>query len=491
MARERRRKRYQPAKTAMMDDRAIYAALLRRDFTFFLRHAFGVIGGEGTYSHNWHIDAIAHELALTRQGENRRLIITMPPRHLKSTTASIAWVAWMLGHNPALRFITISYGAELAEKQGRDTLKILGDPMVRRAFPSLHLDRSSAVDFETSQGGGRLSTSLGGVLTGRGADYIIIDDPTKSKDAASQAVRESDKAWLLNTLMTRLNDLEKGVIILIMQRLHEQDLVGVLKERGGWKELHLPAIAQEDEHIAVGPERSYSRRAGHALHPFRQSVAILERQKQEMGSANFAAQYLQEPVPAAGNLVKADWLQNYCSTDSHDCNAGRIIQSWDTASKDSIHNDWSVCITAQVGRQEVRILDVFRRRLLFPDLQRHTVRLAREHCTDKLLIEDQSSGTQLIQTLRSNRPANVPLPLPQKPEGDKISRLAGVSAIIEAGQLLLPQEAPWLAAFKSELLGFPNARNDDQVDALSQLLAYARKREFGNGARTGPRIRWL
>lgn len=471
-----------------MDDRAIYAVLLRRDFSFFLRHAFSVIGGEGAYRHNWHIDAIAHELELARCGGNRRLIVTMPPRHLKSTTISIAWVAWMLGHNPALRFITISYGSELAEKQGRDTLKILADPMVRRAFPRLHLARCSAMDFETSEGGGRLSTSLGGVLTGRGADFIIIDDPTKSKDAASQAVRESDKAWLLNTLMTRLNDLEKGVIILVMQRLHEGDLVGVLHERGGWKELMLPAIAQRDERIAIGSGRYYQRREGHALHSSRQSLAVLEKQRREMGSANFAAQFLQQPVPAAGNLVRADWLQT-CRQPLEDTpSPARIIQSWDTASKNSPDSDWSVCVTAHVHRRQVRILDVFRRRLLFPDLLRHAIRLAREYCPHKLLIEDLSSGTQLIQSLRSNTPDGVPRPLAQKPEGDKVSRLAGVSAMIEAGQLFLPEDAPWLAEFKAELLGFPNTRHDDQVDALSQLLAYAREREF---RRCEPRIRFL
>lgn len=472
-----------------MNDRAAYAALLRRDFTFFLRHAFGVMGGEGGYSHNWHIDAITHELDLTRQGQNRRLIITMPPRHLKSTTASIAWVAWMLGHNPALRFITVSYGAELSEKQGRDTLKILDDLMVRRAFPQLHLTRRSAVDIETSLGGGRLSTSLGGTLTGRGADFIIVDDPTKSKDAASQAVRESDKAWLLNTLMTRLNDLQTGVIILVMQRLHEGDLVGVLKERGGWKELKLPAIAQQDELIVTGPERCYQRREGHALHLARQSLAALEQQRAEMGSANFAAQYLQEPVPAAGNLVKAEWLKTYESKSDPIMSPGRIIQSWDTASKDGANNDWSVCITAHVHRRQVHILDVFRRRLLFPDLQRHAIRLAREHSVDRMLVEDMSSGAQLIQSLRSESPIGVPSPLPQRPEGDKTSRLAGVSAMIEAGHLLLPAEAPWLAELRSELLGFPNARHDDQVDALSQLLAYVRKRESKQSGTPG--IRWL
>ena len=307
----------------------------------------------------------------------------------------------------------------MAEKQGRDTLKILEDPMVARAFPRLQLVRRSTVDFETSLGGGRLSTSLGGVLTGRGADFIIIDDPTKSRDAASQAVRESDRAWLLNTLMTRLNDLEHGVIVLVMQRLHEGDLAGVLREQGGWRELRLAAIAQQDERIAIRPDRFYQRRTGHPLHPARQSLAILERQRREMGSANFAAQYLQEPVPAEGNLIRAEWLKSHSPLAVASDNEGTIIQSWDTASKDSADSDWSVCITAHVDRRMVRIVDVFRRRLQFPDLLRHAIRLAQEHCADKLLIEDHSSGTQLIQALRSERPPGAPMPLAQKPEGDQ------------------------------------------------------------------------
>jgi hypothetical protein len=136
--------------------------------------------------------------------------------------------------------------------------------MYRLAFPQLQLTKRSAHDFESSLGGGRLSTSLGGPITGCGADFIIIDDPTKSREAASQLVRDGEKEWLLNTAMTRLNDLATGRIILIMQRLHDDDLVGELQRRGGWKELRLPAIAEMDELIAIGPDRTYQRRTGHA-----------------------------------------------------------------------------------------------------------------------------------------------------------------------------------------------------------------------------------
>jgi hypothetical protein len=339
-----------------MNDKDLFAALLRRDFSFLLPYVFEILGGEGDYVHGWHLEAIFHHLDLLGVGHCKRLIITLPPRHLKSMTASIAWVAWMIGNNPALRFITVSYGAELAEKQGRDTLRILDDPLVKRAFPRLRLIRKAATDFETDLGGGRLSTSLGGTLTGRGADFIIVDDPTKSKDAASQAVRESDEAWLLNTLMTRLNDPAEGRIALVMQRLHERDLVGVLREKGGWSELCLPAIAQHDELVPIGNGRLYQRRAGHALHPQRQPLAVLEQLKHEMGSINFNAQFLQDPLPAEGNLVKAEWLKTYPPGFDRSTAPGKVVISVDCASKDGVNNDWSVAIIAHIRGKEIRAI---------------------------------------------------------------------------------------------------------------------------------------
>lgn len=468
-----------------MTDRHRFALLLRRDFGLFLAFAFGVVGGEGDYQPNWHIDAINHELDCCARGENRRLIVTMPPRHLKSLTISIAWVAWMLGHNPALRFITVSYGADLAEKQGRDMLRILDHPLYRLAFPGLEITRRSAQDIETSMGGGRLSTSLGGTLTGRGADYIIIDDPTKAKDAASAAVREGERAWLLNTLMTRLNNLETGVIILVMQRLHEGDLVGVLHEQGGWHELTLPAIATEGVQVPIGNGSVYQRRAGHALHPARLPLAALEAQRRAMGSYNFAAQYQQEPVPAQGNLVRAEWLKTYGPDFDPTTMPGQVKQSWDTASSEGVDSDYSVCITAHVHRQQVRILDVFRARLSFPELKHHAIRLAREYRASTILIENCASGAQLLQTLWAEQPPGVPWPQAIRPEQDKVTRLAGVSEMIEAGRLLLPADAPWLAGFQTELLGFPGSRHDDQVDALSQLLAWVRRQAWDDSPAVG------
>ncbi len=466
------------AKMRQIDDpQRVLRELMRRDFRVFLRKAYSWIRGGERLLWNWHLDAIAFELERIQTGANRRLLVTIPPRNLKSTAISVAWVAWMLGHDPRQNFVCVSYSNELSGKLARDCLNIMQSHWYRELFPSTIISarRSASVDFETTRGGGRLATSITGTLTGRGGDTIVIDDPIKPDEAHSITTRTAVNHWFRSTLASRLNDKASGAIITVMQRLHQGDLAGVLLEAGAWHHLCLPAIARQDEQIRLGRDRVYLRPEGAVLHPAREPLHVLMQQKASMGSADFEAQYQQEPVPAFGLFVKSEWLGIY-GHDFDPKSAGRIVQSLDTATKDGIANDFSVCVTAHVHRSQIRVLHVFRRRLEFPDLKRQAIRLAREWNAQTLLIEDAASGSQLIQTLRAEQVQGVPLPIACKPEGDKNSRMAGVTAQIEAGHLLLPADAPWLAEFKSELLGFPNARHDDQVDALTQLMSWVQRR---------------
>lgn len=457
--------------------------LMRRDFRAFLRKAFPAIRGGDAISWNWHLDAIAHELDRIDRGKSQRLLVTLPPRNLKSIMISVAWVAWMLGRDPRRNFVCVSYSNELSGKLARDCLAIMQSGWYRELFPRTILSpkRSASCDFETTRGGGRLATSITGTLTGRGGDILIIDDPIKPDEAWSDTTREAVNNWFRSTLTSRLNDKASGAIITVMQRLHEHDLAGMLLETPGWRELRLSAIAAEDEIIALLRGKVHRRKAGDVLHPERESLAVLEAQKLAMGSLAFEAQYQQNPLPAVGNMVKAEWLRIYTAIDLAE-RPGHIVQSWDTASKDGVHNDWSVCITASVHRSEVRILDIFRRKLAFPDLKRHAIRLAQKYHPRTLLIEDAASGQQLLQVLRNEQPRGIPLPIPCRPELDKVSRMAGSSGQIEGGQLRLPQEALWLADFKAELLGFPNARYDDQADALTQLLNWVLRHQGSHGS---------
>jgi predicted phage terminase large subunit-like protein len=451
------------------------AALARLDFGFFLRRAFAELGGADAYSHNWHIDAIIHQLDLIRSGENRRLLLTMPPRHLKSRIVSIAWVAWMLGHNPALSFLCVSYGQQLSEDYARDCLKIMQSRWYRDAFPGTVIKRSAIDDIRTTAGGRRMATSVDGATTGFGADFIIVDDPIKGQDALSQSAREKVTRWFDDTLSQRLNNQLYGSIIVVMQRLHEGDLVGVLKQREGWRELSLPAIATHDEKIQLTRGRVYLRREGCALHPARLPLRELLRKRAENPYV-FASQFQQQPVPAHGNMIEAAWFQSF-NLASLDRRHGQIVMSLDTASKDNPFNDYSVCLVALVIGKSVYVIDVFRARLQFNPLKAKVIELARLHGASVLLIEDASSGTALIQSLGDDEPVGVPAPTRRRPEGDKVARVMHASSIIMAGRLFLPERAHWLGDFTGEVLGFPSSRHDDQVDALSQLLIWVQERD--------------
>jgi predicted phage terminase large subunit-like protein len=461
-----------PENLRIDDPHALLDEICRRDFLSFLTRAFPSINGGADLDPNWHLDAIAHELERVRDGTCKRLIVMLPPRNLKSIAISVAWVAWRLGSDPSLSFVCVSYSNELSGKHARDCRAIMQSGWYKRLFPGTVLAgaRSAAHDFETTAGGGRLATSTGGTLTGRGGDIIIIDDPIKPEEAMSDTTRDSVNEWFHTTLASRLNDKRRGAIITVMQRLHQYDLCGLLIESGEWDKLALPAIATETSVIPLTRGRTYVRQADEALHASREPLEALLRVKATVGSIIFAAQYQQQPVPAAGNMIRAGWLRSYDALDRS--SGGRVVQSWDTASKDGVLNDWSVCITALVRRREVFIIDVWRRRVAFPDLKKAAISNARQFEARVMLIEDHASGTQLIQTLRNEQPRGVPAPVARKTEADKTTRLAGVSAMIEAGLLHLPREAPWLAEFKSELLGFPSSRYKDQVDALSQLLTW-------------------
>ena len=257
-----------------------------------------------------------------------------------------------------------------------------------------------------------------------------------------------------------------------MQRLHQEDLAGFVIERGGWHELNLPAIATDDQAVPVGPDEMYHRKAGSILHPERESRETLERIKAEIGSLQFSAQYQQSPVPPEGNLVKREWFRTYDTAPSRGPGI-RIVQSWDIATTTDERNDWSVCTTWAIKQKDFYLLDVWRARVEFPALRRKIVNLALAYQAQTVLIEKAGPGLQLVQDLRNDQTRGFPRPIGIVPEGDKWMRMEAQTPRFEAGHVLLPEEAPWLATFLDELLAFPRGRHDDQVDSVSQFLKWA------------------
>lgn len=450
--------------------------IYRNDLMSFIERSFLELNPETQFLSSPHLEVMASKLELCHQGKLRRLIINLPPQSLKSHSISVAFAAWMLGHDPAKQIICASYGQNLADKLARDCRTVMLSNFYRSIFLGTRLspEKQAVNEFMTTKQGFRLSTSVGGVLTGRGADMIILDDPTKPDDAMSDTRRKSVNDWYDNSLLSRLNDKEKGSIILVMQRLHMDDLVGHVLEQGGWEVLSFPAIAEEDETFEIENifgRRCFHRRAGEALHPERESLETLARIRATLGEYHFSSQYQQSPVPVSGAIVKTDWLRFY-EPENELPEFSHILQSWDTANKAGELNDYSVCTTWGVeNRRKYYLLDVFRARLDFPGLKKAAVAQQQKHDPRIVLVEDRASGTQLIQELKAEGMYFVKSYLP--PSGsDKVMRLHAQTALFESGNILFPKSASWLPEYLRELAAFPGSKFDDQVDSTTQALEY-------------------
>ncbi len=456
-------------------DRDLIHAILRNDLAAFTQRCFQTVVPGQQFLDNWHVQAVTHVLDRVMRGEIRRLIITIPPRNLKSICASVAFPAFVLGHDPSRRIVCASYSQDLAAKLARDCRSILESVWYKQLFPRTRIDprKNTETEFDTTARGHRFSTSVGGTLTGRGGNLIIIDDPMKPSDAASETKRASVAEWYDSTLSSRLDSKTEDAIVLIMQRLHVDDLVGhVLEKDSSWVHLDLPAIAEVPQEIGIGSDAVYRREVGEILHAEREPLSVLDALKVDLGSQAFSAQYQQAPIPAGGAMVREAWLRTYASIPKKQ-SGDRIVQSWDTASKAGNRNDYSVCTTWHCRGPDYYLIDVFRKRLEYPDLRRAAIAQWKKFKPREVLIEDASTGTALIQQLREER--NI-RPVAVRAERDKVVRLEGQLAVIEAGRVLLPRYAPWLDDFRDELLAFPYARFDDQVDTLSQFLQRATER---------------
>jgi predicted phage terminase large subunit-like protein len=450
----------------------IFEAMLRTDFRAFIHKAFATLCPGQEFVRSWHIEAIAYHLEQVRRGEIRRLIINMPPRSLKSITTSVAFPAFVLGLDPRRRFICVSYSGELAKKHSNDFRALVEAPWYRAAFPATRIGawKNSETEIEFTARGFRLATSVGGTLTGRGGDIIVIDDPLKPDDAYSELKRNAANEWFKSTLLSRLDDKRTGAIVIVMQRVHMNDLTGFVTEQSEeWKVLNLPAIAEADEDISISAKDIHHRNAGDALSPTREPLPVLEQLKHQIGSDAFSAQYQQMPVPPGGAMIKRHWIQRY---DQLPPEQDRLttVQSWDTASKGGPENDFSACTTWIVTRgvQRWYLVDVWRKRVDYPGLRAAVITLAAKHKARRVLVEDIGAGTPLVQELRRGKVAGI---VAIKVEHDKISRMSAVSAMFESGQVFLPQRAPWLAEFERELFAFPGVKHDDQCDSVSQALS--------------------
>lgn len=440
--------------------------LSRRHLIWFVRRTFP------NFLENWHHRVLCERLqafsAAVAAGESPRLIVTLPPRHTKSTIVSQRLPVWHMGRHPDHDAICASYGQTLANKHSRAARSIAIDSRVLWPHVAPSAERSAVEEWEIEGGGAYRAAGVGGGLTGTGAHMAIIDDPIKGwEEAQSQTIRDKAKDWYDSVLSTRLAP-GAGVLI-TLTRWHGDDLAGWLLSRDDpepWEVLNLPALAETaDEH----------RKAGEALHPERYGAELLRKIKARNPMV-FAALYQGRPVPAEGGLIRASWLRDHrYATRCHKSQIRRLIHSWDTASKAAEHNDPSLCWTLCERKDgAIEVWDCWRGRVVFPDLLDQIRLLDSRDKPHVVLIENKSSGQEAISVLQRD-PKIRRRVVAATPVVDKVTRMATETPALEAGQVLWPQDAPWLADAWTSMLSFPAAPHDEEVDALSQALRWIRE----------------
>lgn len=446
----------------------IHEAMLRSDFPTFVAAAMTELEPGTPYTENWHVPLLCDRLERVRVGEERRLMINLPPRSLKSMIASIAYPAWVLGHDPSRRIMCVTYSREVAKAQAQLFQKLVEAPWYQRVFPRCRAVRhTSLMDWQSRDGGGRLATSIDGSVLGRGADIIIIDDPNKGQEIYSQVARDKVKTAYDHTISTRLNHPRDSAIICVMQRLHQDDLAGHMLEQEPWHHIVLPAVAEAGRTWDLGWGLTHRQRKGDLLQPDRMGLPELQLKQRQMGMTMYQAQYQQQPIPPDGIVIRDAWLRYY-DTAPEEGFVARYA-SWDAASSLSEDADYSVGTVWGVSHDGyIYLLDVVRGRWQAPDLTQKIVDTHNRYKVNQTVIEDSDIGRGILQTLR--RSETIGMPIIYRVRIAKLARMEARASMFETGKVLLKADAPWLPAYKQELLGFPNARHDDQVDSTSQAL---------------------
>ena len=457
-----------------LSDEEAYWAAVRSNFKLFLQQAFATIYPGRPFDDNWSIDAIVYHLECAFQGQMPRLIINLPPRHLKSFIVSVAFPAFILGLDPEAKISCISYSDELARVLSRDFRRLIESPWYRMVFSNVDFPKVTEGEAVTSDGGGRFSTSVGGTLTGRGGDFIIVDDPIKAEDAQSESARHTNNEWFKTTLLSRLEDKQRSVLILVMQRLHVNDLRGFIEGSGGFHKLSLPAIALTSQEIPVGDGEIYCREQGEALHPERESLEVLQKIRDQIGPYNFAAQYQQSPQAIDGPLFKRSHLQivNRLPALHRHC---IYWVSVDGAQSTSERADSSVIIHGVSDVSGHYVLEVERGRWDYETLLSRVLPYATRYRRIFFIVEKASSGISLIESL-IRRGLYVFI---ADPRSDKMARTLRALPIFADGRVfIVDQEGrnAWVQPFINELLSFPFGAADDQVDAIVQAVYWAEPR---------------
>ena len=457
---------------------------MKRSLKEFTKRAWPTIEPGREFHDNWHIDAISEHLQAVVEGDIKRLIINIPPRHMKSISVAVALPAWTWTIQPRKKFLYASYAGSLSIRDSVKCRRLIDSRWYQEHFGgsfNLTGDQNQKQRFENNHTGQRIATSVDGALTGEGGDIIVIDDPHNVREAESSAVRQGVLDWWDQAMQTRLNDPKTGAFIIIMQRVHENDLTGHIlgNEYDDWDHLCLPARYEIGHPTPTKSKLGFTdprTKEGDLLWPERIDVKTLDNLEKSLGSYASAGQLQQRPMPKGGGILKAEWWVPWEKDDLPDIEY--VLQSWDTAFSTKEKTSYSARTTWGVFRDRgmtcAIVLEMWYDRVTYPELRKLAQEAYQDWQPDAVLIEKTASGQSLLQDLRM---AGVPV-LEYLPDRDKEARAHASSALLEDGRIYFPFDKKWAKNLIDICAAFPATDNDDIVDTCTQAWLRLRKGWF-------------
>jgi predicted phage terminase large subunit-like protein len=472
----------------------IRAEQARRSLRSFVRHAWHVVEPSTPFVPGWHLDAICEHLEAVTRGELRNVIINVPPRHMKSLAVSVFWPCWEWIAHPERRWLFASYAQPLSTRDSLKCRRLIMSPWYQQHWSDVYEltgDQNAKTRFENDKTGYRIATSVGGIGTGEGGDRVVVDDPHNVKEAESDTVRESTLEWWDQAMSTRGNDPKTVARIIVMQRVHENDLTGHVlakAQEGGQQYDHLVLPARFEPTVQVcAAELQHEQRSepDALLWPERFGEAELAALEIDLGEMGTAGQLQQRPAPAGGAVFKRDWWDGKNLYDpADDVLARSAVARWiftDTAYKDAAVNDYTaVSVFDMLPDYRFVWRWCWWEKLTFPrlldEIESAAVRWNADGKLREVPIEDKGSGTSAIQTLQNGAPAWLAEKIrPFTPLGSKEYRARQASLWCARDCILIPmpsEAAPWRFEATEQLFKFPAAAHDDIVDTFSMGIIY-------------------
>jgi predicted phage terminase large subunit-like protein len=454
-----------------------------RSLRRFVEQAWLILEPEISFVSNWHIDYLAEHLEAVTAGQITRLLVNLPPRYMKSLLVSVLWPVWEWIAAPHRRWVFASYAETLSIKHSVDRRTIIQSPWYQHRWGDrviLASDQNVKHEFVNTRRGHMIATSIGGSITGKGGSRIVVDDPHNPMQAESDAQREAALTYFSRTLSTRLDNKNDDAIVVVAQRLHERDLSALCLDLG-FTHICLPAEAEVASRVVFPrSHRVYNRLPGDVLWSEREGASVLARQKVALGSAAYAGQYQQRPAPAGGLLFHREWFKFYNELPP-DCT---WIQSWDMTFKGGPSSDYVVGLQAARHGAHVYLVDRAKGQWDFTETCRQVRALQQRYPkTRTILIEEAANGSAIVSVLNREVPGVIAV----TPDGGKYARAQAAQPMLEAGNMWLPNPRPygrllpereWVEDLIHQLCVFPTGAHDDDVDAVTQLVARCVEPEF-------------